>query len=207
MAQYKLYYFNMRGRGELIRLLFAASGQQYEDIRMEQSEWPEYKKQAPFGQAPFLEIENGKKKIVLSQSCAIARYLSRKFGLAGKGDEEQALVEMYGDQMSDLVNEMSKSMRESDENKKKEFLDKFQTETLPFHMKLYDSRIAESKSGFLFPSGMTWADLYLFGILDFLSEAKEQIFQIFPFIKVMEEKVRNHSKMAAYLAKRPDSDM
>nr|UOU03293.1 glutathione S-transferase sigma 3-2 [Brachionus rubens] len=207
MVQYKLYYFNMRGRGELIRLIFAASGQQYEDIRMEQSEWPEYKKQAPFGQAPFLEIENGKKKIVLSQSCAIARYLSRKFGLAGKGDEEQALVDMYGDQMSDLINEMSKSMRESDENKKKELFEKFQNEVVPAHMKLYDSRLAESKSGFLFPSGMTWADLYLFGILEYLNDAKEQIYQNFPFLKVMEEKVRNHSKIAAYLAKRPVTAM
>ena len=43
MPQYKLTYFNLRGRGELIRLLFAYAGQEYEDFRFEIAEWPEYK--------------------------------------------------------------------------------------------------------------------------------------------------------------------
>ena len=30
---YKLYYFNVRAKGELIRLAFAAAGVEYEDIR------------------------------------------------------------------------------------------------------------------------------------------------------------------------------
>lgn len=34
-AQYKLTYFNVEGRGEPIRLLFAASGTSYKDNRVE----------------------------------------------------------------------------------------------------------------------------------------------------------------------------
>ena len=33
MSEYKLHYFNIRGKGELIRLIFAAAGEEYEDIR------------------------------------------------------------------------------------------------------------------------------------------------------------------------------
>ena len=33
MTEYKLHYFNLRGKAELIRLVFAAAGQEYQDIR------------------------------------------------------------------------------------------------------------------------------------------------------------------------------
>jgi hypothetical protein len=43
MSQYKLTYFNLRARGELARLLFAAAGVEYEDIRLEKAQWLELK--------------------------------------------------------------------------------------------------------------------------------------------------------------------
>jgi prostaglandin-H2 D-isomerase / glutathione transferase len=43
MSTYKLTYFNLRGRGEVARLIFAAAGVEYEDKRLEFSEWPEVK--------------------------------------------------------------------------------------------------------------------------------------------------------------------
>ncbi len=52
---YKLTYFNMRGRGELIRLLFALAKVKFDDHRIEQSEWPAFKETTPFGQV-FLNI-------------------------------------------------------------------------------------------------------------------------------------------------------
>ncbi len=49
--QYKYVYFKARGRGEPIRLLFAAAGVKYEDHRIEigPSEWPALKEKTPFG--------------------------------------------------------------------------------------------------------------------------------------------------------------
>lgn len=52
MVQYKLHYFNIRGRGEIIRLVFAAAGQEYEDHRFEFQDWPKYKQTTPFGTCP-----------------------------------------------------------------------------------------------------------------------------------------------------------
>ena len=56
MAEYKLYYFDMRGRAEIIRHVFAAAGQKYEDIRFPREKWTEYKPKAPFGQYLFIEV-------------------------------------------------------------------------------------------------------------------------------------------------------
>lgn len=82
MVNYKLYYFNARGRAELIRLIFATAAQEFEDIRFEMNEWPEYKKKAPLGQAPFLEMIDDKDRVFrLGQSLSIGknRFILRIF--------------------------------------------------------------------------------------------------------------------------------
>lgn len=40
---YKLRYFNVKGRAESVRTLFAYGGIEYEDIRFTKEEWPEIK--------------------------------------------------------------------------------------------------------------------------------------------------------------------
>ncbi|VDM98871.1 unnamed protein product [Thelazia callipaeda] len=77
MPSYKLYYFDLMGRAEVIRLIFAQAEVPYEDIRFNKEDWAtHYKPMMPFGQVPVLD-EDGK---LLSQSTAIALYLARKFG-------------------------------------------------------------------------------------------------------------------------------
>ena len=39
MPKYKLTYFNMRGRAEVTRFLFALAEQPYEDVRIEGANW------------------------------------------------------------------------------------------------------------------------------------------------------------------------
>jgi len=44
MSSYKLYYFNVRGAGEVSRIIFAQADVKYEDIRFEGDQWKnEYK--------------------------------------------------------------------------------------------------------------------------------------------------------------------
>ena len=77
MVNYKLVYFNARGRAELIRWIFAVGGQEFEDVRFEREDWPKFKPDAPFGQAPYLEIHDGAKVTRVPQSTAIGRIKKR----------------------------------------------------------------------------------------------------------------------------------
>lgn len=43
MSNYKLIYFNIRGRAEIIRYIFAYLDIKYEDHRIEQADWPKIK--------------------------------------------------------------------------------------------------------------------------------------------------------------------
>ena len=53
-----------------------------------------------FGQLPVLEVDG----VQLGQSMAIARYLARKYNLAGKTDLEMAQADMVVDCVQDALN-------------------------------------------------------------------------------------------------------
>jgi glutathione S-transferase len=82
-----LTYFQFRGLGEPIRLLFEDLGAPYQDRRIDlfSDAWPALSPQLPFRQLPRLEIDGQ----ALFQSHAILRHLARANGLAGKTDAEQ----------------------------------------------------------------------------------------------------------------------
>lgn len=135
-----------------------------------------------------------------------ARYLARKFNLAGKNEIEAAEVEMYGDQISDLQNQFISGHWESDENRKKVLLEKLYTETVPHNLKIFNDRLGKSGSGFFVPSGMTWADLHLFNLLESFGDKRADVFNNYKNLKALDEKVRAHPNIAVYLARRPKSD-
>ena len=58
MPKYKLYYFNFRGRAEVIRLVFAAAGQPYEDVRLTKEEWQKEKPSKSLGSVYFVLMIN-----------------------------------------------------------------------------------------------------------------------------------------------------
>lgn len=90
MTTYKFHYFDGRGRGELTRLIFAASGTPYEDIRISyETEWSHRKNETPLGQLPYLEYND----TILPQSIAIARFVAKENNLAGHGNLEQVNIQ------------------------------------------------------------------------------------------------------------------
>jgi hypothetical protein len=50
MTHYKLYYFDIKGRGEIIRWLLKYLDLAYEDFRFDEKEWVNVKPKMPFNQ-------------------------------------------------------------------------------------------------------------------------------------------------------------
>jgi hypothetical protein len=48
MPTYKLYYFDVRGNGDVPRMIFAHADVAYEDVRVTIQQWPELKKGSHF---------------------------------------------------------------------------------------------------------------------------------------------------------------
>ncbi|XP_039607054.1 hematopoietic prostaglandin D synthase-like isoform X4 [Polypterus senegalus] len=94
MYNYKLTYFNMRGRAELARYIFAYAA-------------------IPFEKLPIMEVDG----IIIPQSLAIARYLAKETGLAGATSLEEAQTDALVDCMNDFTimipwNEKNKEVKE-----------------------------------------------------------------------------------------------
>jgi prostaglandin-H2 D-isomerase / glutathione transferase len=158
MSTYKLYYFNGRGRAEVCRLIFAAAGQKFEDIRYDFGEWSSHKAEMPLGQMPVLEFDG----VQLSQSLSIARFLAKQFQLAGKDNFEQAKVDAVVDTMLDLNTKVVPIRLEKDEAKKKELAKKFLDEELPKHLQNSNTlgKLYGNGGPYFVGNQLTLADLY-----------------------------------------------
>ena len=135
MERPKLIYFDGQGRAEVSRWIFLLSGVEYEDVRIQYSDWSTLKSSKffripnlaielynqslngmsflseaiiitqsfiyfaafRFGKLPVLEYD-GK---TIAQSRAIARFLGRKYGLAGKTEIEDAEADMIVDYIAE----------------------------------------------------------------------------------------------------------
>jgi len=202
MSTYKLFYFNGRGRAETTRLIFAAAGQKFEDIRYEDDEWPSHKSQMPLGQIPVLEVDGVK----LPQSIAIARFVAKQLNLAGKDNLEQAKIDAVADTLTDLLNNFAPILwHEEDEVKKKEKASKFIAEELPKHFKNLEALAHSYGNGgpFFVGNHVTWVDFYAYDTVENLLEIEPNLFTDNPWLQTNRQEVEKLPNISAYLKSRP----
>nr|QUF59403.1 glutathione S-transferase GSTS6/7-1 [Brachionus angularis] len=197
---YKLNYFDMKARGEFLRFMFAQAGQEYTDARIKIADWPTLKPAFTFEQVPVLEVQKGSEKLVLSQSLAIARYLARQFDLNGKNPTETALIDMYGSQVADLFNSINTMFMN---NASQALMD----ENWNKNLKFFEKRLELNGNGYLVGYSLSWADLYLSQITDFLFNRKSQFLSNYPRIKALDDRVRSLPRIADWLRRRPVTDL
>jgi len=202
--EYKLVYFNGRGRAEPARLIFAYAGHHYTDQRIEGAEWPALKSKAPFGQMPILDIDNG--KVILSQSKAIARYLGHQFSLVPKDHIEAAKADMYVDGLDDVQKHFVPWFQEKDPAKKKELWQKLETDHVAPFLKLYEKFLIENGHTYFVSNSITWADLFLFDFIHRFKTSSSHLFDGHQKLKEYVEKIEKEPKIHDWLEKRPKTD-
>jgi len=198
MADYKLTYFNLSGRAELTRLIFAKSGTAFEDDRIEFAEWPARKASMPMGQVPVLNYKGQE----LIQSLTIARFAARKCGLVGKTEIDEFLADQFVTTLwSDIANKLVEIFFEKDAEAKAA---KIEARLEPTTQGL-NNLATMVKGPFVLGEALSYADLAL---LDFEAWLPRTI----PDIKLPEKlkavvlKVEADPQVAAYLARRPKTN-
>merc|ERR1719270_2338491 len=192
------------GRAELARLILAQADVDYQDHRIEREQWPGMKPGTPMGQLPLLEVDG----VVLCQSMTIARYLARRYNLAGKDDIAAAEADQVIDACDDLVTIFSASRKATDESQKAEILKELREKTVPSWLEMME-KLLVSKGGEYFAGGqLTWADLMIFNVQEYLDSK-------FPEIKITDyknlnklvEKVKNLPRIQKWISTRPQTSM
>ena len=194
----KLTYFNLRGRGEPARLLLAYGGIKFEDCRLtpafqDPAEWQKLKPSTPYGSLPLLDWDG----TCIAQSMAVARFIARKVGLAGRNDLEAAQIDEIIDAINDLLNASAKVFFSKDEAEKK----KFATETIPAGLANIEARLVSRGGQFLVGNAFSWADLHVF---DFCSNLPDKsCLDKLPKIKSLTERVGQIPNIKCVVESRP----
>ncbi|CAL1538374.1 unnamed protein product [Lymnaea stagnalis] len=160
MGKYQLIYFNVKGRGEAIRLLFKDNGIAYEEINCGENWLKEWKPQMQFGQVPALKDND----FLLVQTNAILRHLGRKHGLYGNNEQEASLIDMINDGIEDLRVKYLTLIYKNYENGKDIYIAELPAQLQPFE-KLLSENGAE-KTGCCVGNKRSFADYNLFDLLD-----------------------------------------
>uniref|UniRef100_A0A1Y1MW73 glutathione transferase n=2 Tax=Photinus pyralis TaxID=7054 RepID=A0A1Y1MW73_PHOPY len=196
---YHLTYFQSKALAEPIRFLFSYGNIEFEDIRIEKSNWPEIKPSLPFGQAPVLEF-NG---IRAYQSIAITRYVAKQVKLAGANDVEDLEIDAVVDTVNDLRIKISEFCYEMDSVAKERRRQSLFDEVLPYYLERFET-IVENNNGHLATGKLTWADIHFVGILDYLSfMTGKTIIAGYPGLQNLEKTILNLPGIKEWVAKRP----
>ncbi|XP_022079308.1 glutathione S-transferase-like [Acanthaster planci] len=182
VAQYRLLYFNIKGKAQLIRLLLHDQGIAFSDEIVLKKDWLAMKPTAnlAFGQLPA--FWDGDFHLV--QTGAILRYLSRKHGTYGSSDTEASVIDMAYDGIEDFYQRYIRMVYDDFENGKDKFLAKTAPSLiLPTLQKLLMKN--KNNKGFLVGDKISFADYHLFQFLDALMGlSASACLEAFPALKV-----------------------
>jgi len=200
---YKLSYFPGRGRAETARLIFAAAGVDYEDVRVQMKDWMPMKPTTPFLSLPLLEVDGQ----ALGQSVAIYRYLAKETGFAGKNAIESAKIDAVADTITELFNLFTDcKITFAKEDEKPAKVKRFLEGAVPM-LTLLEKLLKQNEGGdgYFVGSSMSWADMHLITVCEYILGMNEAVFDDFPKLKALINRVKGNEKIAAWIEKRPFS--
>ncbi|XP_048392544.2 hematopoietic prostaglandin D synthase-like [Stegostoma tigrinum] len=199
MPNYKLTYFKIRGRAETARYIFAYSGINYQDNTIDIMDWPNIKKSLLFQQIPILNVDETE----INQSTAIARYLARETGIAGKSNLEQAQVDAIVDTINDFMNMFP--WTEKDPVVKQKITEDVFANKIPLFLDGL-SKLLGDRMWFIGDS-VTWADFHWAVCSITLTNLNVDILHNYPKLSALKERVEALPKIAAWIERRPKTPL
>ncbi|CAD2107012.1 glutathione S-transferase [Plasmodium vinckei petteri] len=197
-----LYYFDARGKAELIRLIFAYLQVKYTDIRFGVNgdafaEFNNFKKEKeiPFNQVPILEIGG----LILAQSQSIVRYLSKKYNISGNGE----LNEFYADMIFCGVQDIHYKFNNTNLFKQNETT--FLNEELPKWSGYFEKLLQKNNTNYFVGDTITYADLAVFNLYYDIESKYPNCLKNFPLLKAHTELISNIPNIKHYIANRKES--
>ncbi|CAB3402077.1 unnamed protein product [Caenorhabditis bovis] len=192
-----LTYFDIRGIGEYIRLLFIDHGIEFVDHRIKKDDdWPKLKETMAFGQVP--RLKHGDKEIF--QSGAILRHLGRVYGLNGSNEDETTFIDMFFEGVKDIRFTKYARYIYYDEYTREETINT----VLPTELEKLEKLFKTYANGDHFIAGekVSYADYALFEELDVYLTLDAHILDKFPKLKAFHERFSQRPNLKAHLAKR-----
>ena len=209
MKKPTLIYFKARGRAEVIRLVLAEAGVDYDEHPIgkdlppwngKPTEFQALKDSGllPFQAAPVWEDADGFR---LAQSQAIARYVAASHGMGGKTPREQAQI----DQMLGAVDDVRMEVRRlvSEPDKRPAIVAELTSTFLPKWMGFLDRTLAANRdgTGFVVGESITVADLSLYYLLELLRDnGFGAPIDAFPRLVAFARRIAERPGIAKYLA-------
>ncbi|CAI9723167.1 S-crystallin 3-like [Octopus vulgaris] len=190
MPSYTLHYFNHRGRAEICRMLFAAAGVQYNDRRIEYSEWDNMRNKMPCNMMPMLELDN---RTQIPQSMAMARYLAREF---------DDYMRMYQDSNCRMMFQRSRDFGCSSEKRMR--FEETCRRILPYMERTLD--MYNGGNQYFMGDQISMADMMCYCALENPMMENSSFLSSYPKLMSLRERVMNHSKLSSYLQRRCQTD-
>jgi glutathione S-transferase len=165
MNKPRLTYFDFAGsRGEECRMALRLAGIDFDDVRIQGSDWPAMKAGMPFGALPVLEIAG---KPPLAHSNAILVFIGRQHGLHPADAFEAARHESLMCAVEELRHTITPTLRISDPEQKRQAREALAANEL----KLWGSQVERQLGDGPFAGGekLQVADLKLYMIVRWLT--------------------------------------
>ncbi|XP_012939046.1 probable glutathione S-transferase 7 [Aplysia californica] len=206
-SKVKLYYFDFRGRGELIRLVLAAGGKEFEDVRIPnpfqtdlRSWFRGFKLKAPFGQAPWVEMD-GK---MYAQSLAIATFFAKEFGFYGRTNLERLVIDQVLQLIADLMLLGRECFLVTDTFEKDNMILSCRQKESPRCLGYLEHLLEESGTGSFVGTELSLADLAVFDLTTgFLAPLLPPLYP-YPLLRALVDRVRTDHRVKGYVDTRPE---
>ncbi|XP_059179298.1 glutathione S-transferase 1-like [Physella acuta] len=195
----KLFYFDTEGRAEVARIILAAAGKTFQDIRCNEDDWLQQKTRAPYGQVPVLEVDG----VAFAQSLAINAFLAREFGFYGNTNLENFKIDEIVHLVNDFMTAATKVLfLTPNQEEQASGTRELKEETGPRMLGFLEKFLRSSGSGYFVGDRLTLADICVLDIVTGSFALLLDVNNSYPLLRKNLELTKAHPKIGAYLISR-----